>query len=806
MLLWCGACLVVLFVVARLVRVPAVSTRQAESTGNTGEIIGSMEVGQTFESIRPSLVGVAFQFATFSNRTNTADVIFELRRAPGDAAILRTVRVNASALRDHQRTVFRFAPIADARGKTFYASVRSPSSTQGNAVALDVSARNAYAKLSPSSLVLFRGPRSAPDAVARATKAQADLVFDVLHSVPLTERIRAGLGDAWQALREEPSRWWLDGRLAALALVLALLALGLPRWLTTNARPWRASALLLVLVLAGFALRALYAHRLPLTNDEGTILYDALTVLQGRLPGGDGVLKMPTVLGAMAAGIAALGPQLLTARTVSIAAGLLTVLPLLGLARAASGLTSPVPTAALWLLAAFPAIFSVYGHPQPVELLLGVGGLALLALALRARAETSAPRDRWDLLLALAAGALLGLAFGARKTAAALAVPALLLLLLTYVPWQRRVRTALAMLVGGVLVVGALLTLEVRLYGPPGAQHLLGLQVARLDPDSTATPEQRQSALIKGILPAGRESLPLAALALVGLGASLEALASPRAAGLRRLVWIIPIGAAWFSRSFVLSFERSENLAYGIVPFWTVTVGVLVALALLPRAREDEAPSGTRRNAALHFLLPVLWMAAVAMLYASWIKFTANYLAEFIPPLLLLAAGGAAWLGRAVRPRQVVVPIAVALVAWGAYSAARSGLTFPHTGTFDLASLREAAAVMRTEIPQTDLVLTGALALPVTTGHRVPFDVAHPTHYAYGFIEPTVRNVYMAPAEQMVQTVLRDIRWVVEERLTAFSYYREYPEIEQHVRENFTLIREIENLSNPIRILKRREP
>jgi hypothetical protein len=56
----------------------------------------------------------------------------------------------------------------------------------------------------------------------------------------------------------------------------------------------------------------------------------------------------------------------------------------------------------------------------------------------------------------------------------------------------------------------------------------------------------------------------------------------------------------------------------------------------------------------------------------------------------------------------------------------------------------------------------------------------------------------------MVGTVVHDVRWVVLERLTAFSYLREYTDIERTLERSFVEVAEIENLSNPITILERR--
>lgn len=790
-----------------IVRIPTTSTAQFQVDAHVGEVAGKIEVGQWFESVRPNLSGVTFQFATYSNRQNTEEVIFALRRTPsGDA--LRTVRVSARRFRDHQRYTFAFPPLRDSQGATYVAVVRSPASHPGNAITVEYSRRDPYQKPGPSAMFLSRtGRPHTPAAAEQSLKPQADLAFGVVHDVSGWERLRILVSDIVRAVRTEPQRWFLDARFGLAAIILAAVL-----WFSTVFRSdvlQRATVspyLVAVLLLAGFGVRLIFARHLPYTNDEGSALYDAWTLLHGRLPGGDGVLKAPVFLGVLALGLKFFGVDILTGRLVSIVASVLTALPLMRLSRNTGVPTTSLTTASIWLLIAVPAIFGIYTHAQPVALLFGVLSLAVWASALQARP----PLGRSSLVRCVLSGACLALALGARKTAVAFAVPASVLVLITPRPWRERVTLVLASALGFLAIFGPLLFVEYRLYGGAGLRYFVGVDVAAIDPATTASPEERRSALIKGVLPIFREGLPLLLLAGIGVGGALEALGRRlagdwrRGAFVARLGWVVPVALAWFGGGFLRAYERSEHFAYGLWPFWVVLAGTFVVLAVLPR-RTDAGHAEVANRVFPALLLVGLWLGATTYLYTSWIKFTANYLAEFLPPLALLAAFGASWARGALRSRRAVAVLLAALTAWGAFASLRSGYTFPHTGTFALSSLREAAGVLRGQAPPDALVLTGAVAIPVLSGHRVPFDVAHPTHYAYGFIEPHVRNVYMAPAESMVREVLQNVRWVVHERLTAFSYFREYPEIERHVEERFEPVAEIENLSNPISILRRRE-
>lgn len=808
-----GAVLLALGVVGGAARVPYRTALQSTYTDHVGEIHGALEVGQTFESSRPFLSGVAFQVATYSNRKATGEVIFELRRSPGDSAVLRTVRVPTSQFRDHAWHTFAFEPIADSSKQTYYASLRSPLAHPGDAITLDFSADDPYFKERQLGLFIFRDGQRTPEAVQRVERPSADLAFAVFHRISLWERARLATFDVADVLRRETRRVTVLSLAGLAAVVLAVTALG-PSVVFSRLtrRPARLYALMVFLLLLGLFFRLQYAQRLPVTNDEGSMLYDAWAFSQGRLPGGDGVLKTPTVVQALAAVLRFIPePTLLMSRLMSIVAGLLTLAPLLVLGRTVRGERGhSLRVAGLWLLAAVPAIFSVYLHAQPFQLLLLTSGLALFAWSFQNPVQDRGSRLSRHWSAAVLSGVFLALAFGARKTSLAGMLPALGMLALSTLPWRARLRTLAWVLLGFLATFGGL-TLELgNWYGTPGVRYFLGIEVAGIDPNTTASAEERRSALINGVLPIFREGLPILFLALIGLGASVERLlaAVPRSAKWSRLGWLIPLAAVWFGGRFLLEHERSEHFAFALWPFLLVMGAAVVILAVSARdsrpVTEDEFPQ-PRRMILYAVGIPLLWLAGTTLLYASWIKFTANYLAEFLPPLVLLAALGGAWLAAEYRRRLPVLVLLGALVAWGAYASARSGYVFEHTGTFDRSSLEEAAAILRRQAPKDEPILTAAVAIPVLSGHRALLDVAHPTHYAYGYIEPHVRNIYMAPSEAMVAAVLSRVRWVVFERLTAFSYFREYPEIEQLVTEEFEPIAEIENLSNPITILRRRE-
>ncbi len=805
-----GGLVALLLLLGRTVRMPYRSTVQPAFTGHLKEIHGAQEVGQTFESLRPHLRAVSIQFATYSNRRATGDILFELRERPGAEQALRTVRVPAGRVRDHVPYTFRFAPIADSVGQTYYASVRSLNSRSGDAVTVDVHEENPYRKQGSSSLYVFPDDRRTPEAIRAAQVAHTDLAFSVTHDIPLREYMQLTAVDVVTIAQRETRRLAVLSCTAIAAIVLGILALAPPPWLRFGTQRWARIGILAALVLLGVAFRFMYADRLYVTNDEGSMLLDAWVFASGRLPGGDGLLKTPTVIQGIAGVLGFMThPTILGSRMIAMGAALLTTIPLMSIGRGGGqSRAHRLRIASLWLLTAAPAIFGVYLHAQPFQLLLLVGGLALFAYSMRGNHNATDQRARWRWACALFAGILLALAFGARKTSATAALPAVGFFLLSTLPWRTRIRTFLWTLGGFVSMFGVITAQIQQWYGWPGVNYFLGIAVAGIDPETTASAEERRSALINGVLPIFREGLPLLFLALVGVGASMERLLTTRSVGTRlaRAAWIVPLAILWFGGQFFQAHERPEHMTFGLWPLWIAISAVILILAVAERETETNSTlfPETRRALLLGLGIPLLWMGGTGVLYASWIKFTANYLSEFLPPLVLLAALGGAWIAMEYRRRVPILVLLAVLLAGTAYASSRSGYVFPHTGTFDRHSLEEAAAILRRDVPPNEPILTGAVMVPILSGHRVLLDVAHPTHYAYGYIEPEVRNIYMPPSEAMVAAVKSDVSWIVMERLTAFSYLREYTDIEKLVETEFELVARIENLSNPITILRRR--
>lgn len=122
-----------------------IDVRQEESNIAAGEITGETEIGQTFYSNFNNLTRIDVMLATY-NRENSQEVIFHLKKSPSDKEDLYTEIFDASGVEDNAYRTFKFPPIPDSRGKTFYFSFESPLSKEGTAITIWTSKQDKYEK------------------------------------------------------------------------------------------------------------------------------------------------------------------------------------------------------------------------------------------------------------------------------------------------------------------------------------------------------------------------------------------------------------------------------------------------------------------------------------------------------------------------------------------------------------------------------------------------------------------------------------------------------------------------------------
>ncbi|MBI3251597.1 MAG: hypothetical protein HYZ62_01665 [Candidatus Andersenbacteria bacterium] len=851
-------------------------------TMNAGQLTGQMVVGQTFVAQEADLSAVAVQFATYSNRHNTKPVSFHLYEFPTLGEPLRRAQVDAAHLADNQMHRFSFAPVANSQGKTYLFTLASSQSVPGDAVTVDLDSRDPYYSGAAYIIRDTGGSELSLGLLSAWGKPTVDVTFETFHTVPLRQAVVDTVVSTIRTLVGTwPSRqghYRLLGQVA-LQSVVVLLAVwlftpGRYERLSKRLGKRRLHGLTLFgLLLLGAGLRMLYATSLPVTSDEGNYLYDARIWLQGNFAGGDGYVKAPLVIAWIAVWEFMMGTTLLAGRMSSVVIGTLTVLPLYFLIRELWNARVALLGAVLFICTGAGIVFHIYVHTQPLALFFGISGLAVLLMALRGTTPrltfvtvpTVPSSGGWFFL----AGMLLGLGVASRKSILALGLLPLLFIGLEGKSWKLRAKHVLHVGLGFAFVIAIFLFFAWYVYGAVGVQEAIGINSA--EDGITATDpselEQVRAYSLKGMTPFFRESLPLILLFALGMGVAGEAAVRSvsRILAASLLSWkrwvadtVLPKAAFlpawivfWWAWSFFSEYEGSAFMFWGVPMLWTAFAVLLLLLTLLPKSLYDaqfealpkavnpeksQQPklSGEMKSAetymarykdshrptrfATSLLTSLVWMGGLSFFYYSWIKFHANYIAEFIPPLIPLAAFGLSSLFERMEARVFLardypalellrrgaVLVVAGVIFWGLFVSNYITFMFEHTGTFDQTAAQTAATWAKEHIPLSDTIFTGAALVPYLSGHHVSLDIAHPRWYAYDFTRenPERVNAFLPSAQAMVDAY-RQARWILMDSQTRFSFFMEYPELERSFAVDFVPVKEIDNLSNTLTFYQR---
>jgi hypothetical protein len=97
------------------------------------ELFGGHSHGQRFVAERADLCGLDLVVGTFA-RLNTGTLVLHLRSNPGTGEDIAVAEVRAAGLQDGSVYRFRFPPIPDSAGRSFYFVAAAPDSVPGDAV------------------------------------------------------------------------------------------------------------------------------------------------------------------------------------------------------------------------------------------------------------------------------------------------------------------------------------------------------------------------------------------------------------------------------------------------------------------------------------------------------------------------------------------------------------------------------------------------------------------------------------------------------------------------------------------------
>ena len=795
-----------------LIHVPEVGERQEDHALNSGELTGTNAIGQTIVAQKNNLSGIGIIIATYSGRDNTHPVTLHLRDSVSAGNDIRTVSVAASKFGDNQFYNFAFKPIADSKGKIYFFIVDSPESVKGNAIAIDLNNKDTY--LHGTGYVIHTA-NNAPvtdNIIQRSGKQTIDVAFQTLYSVPagtfiyhsITNAIHAFI-NTWNDNRHEYALW--AGAFLPSLIVLAL-CFALFRF---KKMPKTWMILLGLAVIAGI-IRTFYALSLPFTDDEGNYLYDAWSLLHGHFAGGDGYVKAPLVIAWIALWEAILGHTAFAGRLSSIIAGSALVYPIFLLVRTLWTTRAALITAALWACMGTAAVSTIYVHTQSVAIFFGMSGIALLAYALKEKMAS----PKWLII----AGAVIGLAVASRKSMLALGLTVILLLVTLSKNWNARLKNTLYVGIGFIGVLALFMLYAYTVYGGVGITEALGINsaedgISSIDPDQI---EQIREYDLKGMTPFFRESLPIILLSMLGIGVYLQdAFASlfkkTKALLLSRIAWIIPLGIFWWAWDFFSQYEGAKFMKYGIPTLWWLFGITLLGAILLPALAVRSSNAKRPIEEWVRGLIGLVWVGSMMFFYAKWIKFHANYISEFIPPLTVIAGVGLeAFIARGlqikIRVLKYIVLIALAIIfTWAATVSSYITYSFEHTGTFDQKAAYEAAAWIQQNVPKGEPIFTGASLIPYLAGYQTVLNISHPRWYAYEFTRTNPERIqtFLPRAADMVAS-FATAKYFLLDAQTQFSYLNEYDPITNDLRANWKSVKGISNGSNTLVFSQRIKP
>lgn len=847
--------LAVVVLTSQLVSVDLKMDVQDEYNSNAGELVADTLVGQTIRAMERNLSAVGIMFATYSGRANTGQLEFHVRESPDAPEDIRTSTAQVSDLKDNQFYRFEFEPIEESKGKTYFVFVTSTNSLPGSSVTVDIHTNDPYPN---GSAYIVRGQGSDvtnPSVLRRSGKQDIDVSFELYYSVSIRQAIVWRTTNRMQEFIsswDENRGWYIPWIKVSwpIGVFVALLLIVQSSWYrvleSSLGKRGLAFGLLTFLFIVAIIFRLMYAQTLPITNDEGNYLYDARTLRQGSFAGGDGYVKAPLVIVWIALWQAIMGDTVFAGRLSSLIIGAITMVPLYYLAKELWGRRAGILAAGAWATFGAGVVFTIYIHTQPVALFFGISGLAVLLMALRGTTPRLGSVVFWEppstFWWFIVSGALLGLAVASRKSMLALGLVPILFVLLEGKSWKMMVGHLVSVGVGFIIVISLFLSFATYVYGTEGFWEALGVNSAEdgitsVDP---AELEQVRAYSLRGMTPFFRESLPLILLSVLGLGFALERLVynttmlrgEKRVWLLSRFAWLPALGVLYWAWSFFTEYEGEAFMRFGIPKLWIAFFGIVLFIAFFHRQNPLYPPyqgdqmgispdkgrrrgvnmEALKRNIVAALVVPV-WIGGLAFFYMNWIKFHANYISEFIPPLVLLSSAGVLQMGSLIRKAESRLSrlasaaahgIVVLVIAWSAVVSNYITFVYEHTGTFDLRSIQEAAIWARENIPINEPIFTGAAIVPYLSGHRVSLDIAHPRWYAYEFTrkDPVRLNTFLPSAEKMLEA-FSNAKWFMLEQQTVFSFLMEYSEIEAGLVNDFEKVKEIENLGNPMTFYKR---
>ncbi len=500
-------------------------------------------------------------------------------------------------------------------------------------------------------------------------------------------------------------------------------------------------------LVGGLVLRLLYASHLPLSNDEGSYLYDGLLLSQGKWPFLTSFSRAPALMFLTALVVKIFGRSFLAGRMISILAGLGSAYFLYLIGRKLFNQRVGIVAFLLYALLAPCVVHTIYLHTQPVELFLALVGVYFVLEVIFDHKVKTPKFSIFNFQFSILAGIFFGLAVLVRETAAL--YPAAMVLAIfalrdgkngTCLPAGRtvshlRLREAVLMGVSSLAVWGG----------------IWGFVVSQV----------------------GFKKVKAVFLAITTMHDTGEYM------------------------SFGFTLKKKFEVFYGafgenfILYFLAVVFAVIVVKRVV-RQRQIE------KNWAFLLILCSVPFLFYGLYYR---RLQAEYLAEFMPALVLMSAVAldkcSSGLQSALKTRSelryhtlfLLLPIAYCL-----FTNYRYQWHNQHGGTFAPEALKEAVSYVKKNIPPDEEIFTGAVIIPFLSGHELSFNISRPVIFGYPHLKPEIKYTLFPQDHEIINHLeARPVEWAVFDRTTWETFSRGHPELEDYLKNNYNIVKTIPN-------------
>ncbi len=196
-------------------------------------------------------------------------------------------------------------------------------------------------------------------------------------------------------------------------------------------------------------------------------------------------------------------------------------------------------------------------------------------------------------------------------------------------------------------------------------------------------------------------------------------------------------------------------------------------------------------------LIGASWIATLGVLYSIWPTHLVEYLADFIPSIVVASSVAITSFRLGMWQRYILYSVFLG----SSIISLHSVYIQPWTGMFTRDAVTESAEWITEHVPMHDDIFTAAVIIPYVSGHHVPFNLSHPQWYRYDFISQKDKDLFLPHYDEVKREVQVHTMWALYEQLTEYAY----PSVmmnsfqEMYVVPNDTLYRQ-----NPLAIYYRR--